>query len=247
MSASQSSNDAEFIIDFFAWPLEIRYGIYDRLLVSMRRRQVSPHLIAGADQQIVFILEALKKYTTRKEGLGLPYPQYMQPAILRTSKQVYHEAIVALYGRNMFRCDAPLLVVEFTSSVGLENFAFVKSLQLAVPTPSEWEENKRPEILAQWVELFKMLAEKAKGLRFLEITWQDFGLSVPLVRALAKIQGLKRLVIEGLYGKNWPAFLREQMSGTEVHAKRGMLEHRNIKALLEEFEDFQDGTEDVFP
>ncbi len=93
------------------------------------------------------------------------------------------------------------------------------------------------------------------------------GDNLDFVRALGKIQGLEKLVIEGYYAKNWPAYLEESM-GVQVQAicghyrKEHKLQEKDMndeelrrKRLISEmnekelqtFREYQHGTEDLIP
>jgi hypothetical protein len=114
--------------------------------------------------------------------------------------------------------------------IRIGNFSLVKALHIWVPcmaTPSEW------------VRLLHLLAEKAVGLRYLEIAFgaelewmcgRGLGDNQDIVRALGTIQGLDKLVIKGYYAETWPAYLEKRM-GVRVKALCGhCCEEREPKA-----------------
>jgi hypothetical protein len=137
--------------------------------------------------------------------------------------------------------------------------------------------------LSPCLQLLYILAEEASGLRYIRIGWgaecefpwrlgrgareRGLGDNPDFVRALGKIQGLEKLVIEGYYAKNWPAYLEERM-GVQVRAicghyreepklKEGDLndEELRVEKLIREtnekelqtFREYQQGTEDLIP
>ena|SRR5438045_9153205 len=98
------------------------------------------------------------------------------------------------------------------------NIKFVKSLHIWVPWTAK---------LSPWLRILYLLAEKANGLHFIELGWdakcefpwelehrteeRGLGDNLHFVRALGKIEGLEKLVIEGYYAKHWPAYFKERM------------------------------------
>ena len=151
------------------------------------------------------------------------------------------------------------------------NFKLVKTLHIWVPWMAK---------LAPWLQLLYILAEEASGLRSIELGWgaycdfhwhlergakeRGLGDSLDFVRALRKIQGLEKLVIEGYYAKNWPVYL-EGIIGVRVLAICGHYrEERELgerelndeeledekfirEKELQTFEKYQQGTEDLIP
>jgi hypothetical protein len=92
------------------------------------------------------------------------------------------------------------------------------------------------------------------------------GDNLDFVRALGNIQGLEKLVIEGYYARNWPAYLDGRM-GIRVEAFRGccreerelgkdpngneledqkLIREQNMREL-QIFKGYQQGTEDLIP
>jgi hypothetical protein len=86
--------------------------------------------------------------------------------------------------------------------IGIGNFSLIKALHIWVPcmaTPSEW------------VQLLHLLAEKAVGLRYLEIAFgaelewmcgRGLGDNQDIVRALGTIQGARQTSHQGLLRRN---------------------------------------------
>ncbi|KAF2241529.1 hypothetical protein BU26DRAFT_172565 [Trematosphaeria pertusa] len=153
------------------------------------------------------------------------------------------------------------------AQIGFVNFKLIKTLRIWMPHTAE---------LSPWLQLLDILAEEASGLRCLQLGWgayvgkiggRGLGDNLDFVRALGKIQGLEKLVIEGFYAKNWPAYLEERM-GVRVRAICGRSrEKREFRARdlndaeleveksirkmdnreLREFREYQQGTEDLIP
>ena len=107
------------------------------------------------------------------------------------------------------------------------NTKLIKSLDILVSYNAE---------LAPWLRFLSILAEKEIRLRFNHLEWgakrifswktergaqeRSFGDNLQFVHALAKIQGLEELVIEGYYTKHWPSYLREK-TGAQVRTRPG--------------------------
>lgn len=195
-------------------PVEIRLRIYDLLVVSRFDRMENPSWAVGDTYQKVVLLHMpqIREYRT------------MEPGILQTCKQIYHEANSILYSQNVFAISEPEEMFRFIVQIGLANLKLVKTLHIWVPWMAE---------LSPWLQLLYILAEEASGLRYLELGWgadceflwqlgpgareRGLGDNLDFVRALGKIQGLEKLVINGYYAKNWPAYLEERM-GVQVRA-----------------------------
>jgi len=190
----------------------------------------------------------------------------MELGILRTCKQIHHEANPILYSQNVFVISEPEQIFRFIVQVGLVNFKLVKTLHIWVP----WKAK-----LAPWLQLLYILAEEASGLRSIDLRWgancdfrwplergakeRGLGDSLDFVRALRKIQGLEKLVIGGYYARNWPVYL-EGRTGVRVRAIHGYCrEERELgerepndekledEKELQIFKEYQQGTEDLIP
>jgi hypothetical protein len=242
-------------------PAEIRLRIYDRLLVSRFDPEQNPSwAVENSDQKMVML-----------DMVRAPQYRTMEPGILQTCKQIYHEANSILYSQNIFHISEPEQMFRLIEQIGLMNVKFVKSLYVWVPWNAE---------LSPWLSLLYILAEEVNGLRYIELGWgvncefpwelergveeRGLGDSLHFVRALGKIQGLEKLVIEGYYAKHWPAYLEERM-GVRVRAKYGHylelrdgdlndeeLEDEKFKREsnekeLQRFREYQRGTEDLIP
>jgi hypothetical protein len=263
-AASQPSNEAKESnkVTFLTLPVEIRLQIYDLLLVSRFDRRRAPSCSVGyTDQRKVFLsMEPNPVFRT------------LETAILQTCKQINHEANPVLYSQNVFAIVNPEEIFRLIQQIGPVKFKLIRTLDILVP----WMAEPPP-----WLRLLPVLAEDANGLRDIKLTWdaidqseyrwrfkqgvseRGLGDNLDFVRALGKIKGLEKLVIEGCYAKNWPAYLEERM-GVRVqtidqrrdeHEMRlkGAPEHR-IKSVreanekrLRELREYQRGTEGLIP
>lgn len=248
--------------NFLTLPVEIRLQIYDILLISRYDRKQNPSWAVGNTNQKLIMV-------------GVPQdPRYrtIEPGILRTCKQIYHEANSTLYSQNKFAIANPKEMIGLVAQFGLVNLKLIRNLRIWV----EWYRNLSP-----WLQLFHILADEASGLRCIELVWdvawdlrrvriweRGLGDNLDFVRALGKIKGLKELVIKGYYAKNWPAYLSEKMDvqvqaicglprGAEHEQKEEDLNDEELghekyirdfnKNDLQQFRDFQQGTECLIP
>ncbi|TAQ88737.1 hypothetical protein B7494_g2908 [Chlorociboria aeruginascens] len=219
---AKSSNKVAFL----TLPVEIRLRIYDLLVVSRFDRRENPSWAVGdTDQKMVLLdMGQFRQYRT------------MEPRILQTCRQIYDEANSILYSQNVFAICEPEHMFRLIAQIGPVNLKLVKKLDIWVPCMAE---------ISSWIQLLNILAEKASGLRYIELAWgtncdfpwplqrgareRGLGDNLDFVRALGKIQGLEKLVISGYYAKNWPAYL--ERIGMRVRAICG---HCHEEAELKE-------------
>lgn len=124
--------------------------------------------------------------------------------------------------------------------------------------------------LQPWLTILRFLADEGNALRYIELVYfwhrsgpkRGMGDNVEFVRALARIQGLEKLVIKGYYAESWPAYLSEKL-GVQVRAFRG---HASIELMVKtnqveyeervremreidekEFEEYQEGIKGLVP
>lgn len=205
-------------VTFLTLPVEIRLRIYDELLVSRFDRTQNPSWAVGNTDQKKVMLDMIQARQYRT----------MEPGILQTCKQIYNEANPILYSQNAFAISEPEQMFQLIVRSGLVNFRLIKKLHIWVPCMAE---------LSPWLQLLQVLAEEASGLRYIKLGWgadlagwwgEGLGDNLDFVRALGKIQQLKKLVIEGYYAKNWPAYLDEKMGG-RVEAICGLPPNQGYK------------------
>ena len=100
---------------------------------------------------------------------------------------------------------------------------------------------------AFWCKVLNLLAREATRLRHLEVYWNpslqvgEAGKDLRFVRKLAKIQGLKSMVVGGYYAMHWPQYLTKKMGVAVVETD--YKDEARIRGLRE----FQEGTEDLIP
>jgi hypothetical protein len=108
---AKANNNATFL----TLPVEIRLRVYDLLLVSRFDCTQNPSwAVRNTYQKLVllYMIQALQYRT-------------MEPGILRTCKQVYHEANTILYSQNVFAISEPEQMFRFVVQVGLVNVKLV--------------------------------------------------------------------------------------------------------------------------
>ncbi|KAL4906258.1 hypothetical protein BDW74DRAFT_177275 [Aspergillus multicolor] len=183
-------------------PPELRLPIYEILLISRNPKgDISP-LNLDVD------LPMLKN-------------RYLHTAILYTCNQIYNEANPILYGANAFHT----MTVTPITLIGLSNFQMIHDLDIWV---------KSDFSLDSLLGLLSDLCIEAKALRKFSIIFEasefspgsaarGLGGNLDVVRALAKIKQLDKLLISGYYAKPWPAYLRKEMgpAGVEVFEESG--------------------------
>ncbi|RDW86532.1 uncharacterized protein DSM5745_03174 [Aspergillus mulundensis] len=247
--SSRACGDTSQKPSFLTIPPELRLPIYELLLVSRDDNgDISP--------------------VNLDVGVQILANRYIQAAIVRTCKQVYCEAVPILYGANAFST----MTVTPITRIGAANFEMIRDLDISI------ESGFSLDFLMQ---LLSTLSTDAKALRKFSITWEarefcagsasrGLGDNLEVVRALAKIKQLDKLLISGYYAKPWLAYLRREMgpAGVEVFEEPGDLPPVFIiemimkefgreegKYKLEEFQkcelhnfrEWQKGTEDLLP
>ena len=225
-------------------PLEIRLCIYRHALIKPRRMTVPLYGRSMVENLIV--------PSFREEPLdGTPMPN-----LIRTSKQIYREAVSILYSGNAFMADHAGQFLDFLRQIGPANVASLRSLRIAPSAAyceteiSRWGGPPDPDYLSTtWCELLNKLADEATGLRHVsvyfdtavEIDMFGAGRDVAFVRALARMKISGRLKLEGYFAAPWPRYLEEAL-GKPVWDAR---DHK--KPYLEELAAFQQGTESLIP
>ncbi|KAL3473605.1 hypothetical protein BJX99DRAFT_233194 [Aspergillus californicus] len=250
------TNKAEPKLTFLRLPAEIRLQIYDLLLVSRFSRDDPAWEVRDTYKKLVvlYMMQALGCRT-------------IEPAVLRTCRQIYHESIPILYSRNVFASLAPEDMLAFMAQIGSGNINFVRTLKIWVPWGTE---------VLPWIRLLNTLSEKATGLRSIEVQWdakrefpcqlrigasgRGVGDNVDFARSLARIKCLEELKITGFYGQHWPSYFQKEM-GVQVHTECGhptkSLDEDDDEEVewarylneenLQRFKAYQGGTENIFP
>ena len=202
--SSLTTNNAEQKCLLLALPAETRLQIYDLLLVTRLQRGEGPEWAVGNTGQKLILLHDWYKY--------------LAPAILRTCRQIYNEAIWVLYSQNVFFVGGtPSWILRLMTQCGPMNVRSIRSVVICVPPDG---------VLLKWALLLDTLSKEATGLRFMELDWAGRGrrwedYAVVLVRALARMQQLETLTISGYYAQHAEPYLKREMSAVRVHSSYG--------------------------
>ena len=204
LPSSPTTNNAEQRCLLLALPTEIRLQIYDLLLVSrLQRGEGPPWAVGNTGQKVILLHDGYK---------------CLAPAILRTCRQIYKEAIPILYSQNVFFVGCtPAWMFRLMAQCGPRNVRSIRSVVICVPPDG---------ILLKWALLLGTLSKEATGLRFMELEWTGRGWrwddhAVMFVRVLARIQQLETLTISGYYAQHSESYLKREMSAVRVHASYG--------------------------
>ncbi|QDS71666.1 hypothetical protein FKW77_007795 [Venturia effusa] len=240
-------------------PVEIRLHIYDLLLIG--RYRFDPAQPLWIPLHMHGVEKRMKINTDRPHGAK----KYLEPAILRTCKQINQEATPILYGKNLFDL-TPRDFTHLVKRAGIANISLIKSLAIHISFPFKVQD---------YFRMIQLLASRVRSLRHLEVRFhttpnygrpgfhrRGHGDNPELVRALTQIRNLNSLLIEGDYAKTWPEYLQRTM-GVAVTSYRGLRyemthgsdslngpsEHqRKIEAKYEaQFESFQEGCSGLAP
>lgn len=251
--SAKTTNKGKQKLTLLALPAEIRIQIYDYVLVGRVDRESNWPLVVGKTCQKKGRLDWIR---TRQD-------RAMEPAILRTCRQVYHEAIPVLHTQNVFSISKPESMLALMAQIRPVHIKLLRTLEIWIP----WTAEDLP-----WVTLLHTLAVKATGLRFIELGWgaeyeypweprkKGLGDNMLVVHALATIKQLEKLKITGYFAKHWPAYLGEEM-GVQVQFECGhpvepdeddSEKSREWQRKLNEenpqhFRAYQEGTENLIP
>ncbi|TVY13898.1 hypothetical protein LARI1_G006212 [Lachnellula arida] len=142
-------------------------------------------------------------------------PPIASKPLVNTAKGDHKVTLLTLPVELRLRIYDLLLMFRLIAQIGLVNLKLIKTLHIWVPYMVE---------LSPWLQLLRILAEEAGGMRCIELGWgakcefpwqgateRGLGDNLDFVRALGRIKGLEKLVISGYYAKNWPAYLEERM------------------------------------
>jgi hypothetical protein len=256
VNLDEGSSPSRRALNLLELPYDIRFEIYGILLVS-RQYPESLTWQAGSTSR-----KTVPLYMSPS-----PLFRTLEPAILRTCRQIYREAVPVLYGQNLFSINDPLQLTKFMTNMASDSPPLLRSLEICVP----WTQDVNP-----WADMFDSLVQDAPGLRYVEITWSanshaakqndrgwgsGLGTNVDFVKALARLRTVDTLILKGFYAKPWPEYLR-RATGADVQALAGYCRKLdgcysrqwdvNAVTLWNEetrdlFTNFQRGTEDLSP
>ncbi|KAH9205427.1 hypothetical protein DL95DRAFT_491121 [Leptodontidium sp. 2 PMI_412] len=229
--------------NFFSLPLEIRLSIYRHALINKTREggRISHSMV---QYQIMI--------TIRKD----PKDRTMAPALLRTSKQIYREALPILYSENEFLVDKARRFLKWLQQIGPVNIRLLKSLRIfphAVysETGKTWFGDREDLDYSgpTWCELLNKLADEATGLGYVyvyldaeeELGHYGAGKDLNFVRALGRMKVSRRMEINGCFATEWPRYLEGKL-GMPVWDAQGRSQN-HLRWLRE----YQRGTQSLIP
>ena len=202
-------------LGLFSLPVELRLHIYGFALISRGSLHPRQMFVDGDKRHIQFDLEHSKPGRIR-----CTTDRRISPALLQTCRVIHLEASPILYSGNNFFLGRPEVAITFLETIGSLNVRNLRSARISI-----WYNLGHP--LDLWLEVFDKLAQNATRLREIVITFGrnrqipgdcGAGDSLDFGPAIAKIQGLKRLEVWGLYAQHWPAYWEEKM-GIPVHER----------------------------
>jgi hypothetical protein len=120
--------------NFLSLPLEIRHQIYEHILI-FPTQIMSWHLPRNTHSH------GLCEWTFSGWSTGLDHEEdttkfgSLTPGLLRTNKQIYHEAAGVLYGRNVFELyrDGLQSMKKFFELIGCTNASSIRHLRIEFP------------------------------------------------------------------------------------------------------------------
>ncbi|ORY11741.1 hypothetical protein BCR34DRAFT_601177 [Clohesyomyces aquaticus] len=237
---------------YLSLPFDIRHLVYKELLVGLE-----PIHIICEYGELDSDDESDEPPLQHKAIFASTGMVRLPTEILLTSKLVAQEAVKVLYSENTFVLRDPNIALGWLRKIGSENISMLRSLVIRVELNSwgvydglwgfdftngevlcdvrETAEYCKKEDVDPWVEIFKFLAEHAKGLKKLVVSFEKYGreldaiwfwekplfamswaLQIECIKALASIQGLTCLEIRDSFPGPIPAYLEKKM-GVKVH------------------------------
>lgn len=155
-------------------PLDVRQEIYSYVFGSQKNSMILVPFKIRAVPEGGSLWDPLRtelngRRITRDENRFWP----QRPALLRTCRQVYIEAILILYTRSTFVITRPELLFRFARCTTAQNFNSIRNLCISIPqehTPvfSEWDRADSDACVQQWQDLWTAVAG-IENLRTLEV------------------------------------------------------------------------------
>ncbi|KFY38801.1 hypothetical protein V494_04195 [Pseudogymnoascus sp. VKM F-4513 (FW-928)] len=226
--------------NLFSLPLKLRLSIYRHALVNKKRD--------GRGRMVQYQI----MITIRKE----PEDRAMTPALLRTSKQIYREALPILYSENGFLVDKAKQFLDWLQQIGSVNITLLNSLRIlphAVYSRTGQTWLGASENLdysgPTWCKLLKKLADEATGLEYVYVNLDaaedcghyGAGKDLNFVRALGRMKVSRKMEIDGYFATEWPRYLERKL-GMPVWDTQG-----HSQSYLRWLRDYQRGTESLIP
>ncbi|KFY03029.1 hypothetical protein V490_00323 [Pseudogymnoascus sp. VKM F-3557] len=226
--------------NLFSLPLKLRLSIYRHALVNKKRD--------GRGRMVQYQI----MITIRKE----PEDRAMTPVLLRTSQQIYREALPILYSENEFLVDKAKQFLDWLQQIGSVNITLLKSLRIF--PHAVYSENgqtwlgdpENPDYSGlTWCKLLKNLADEATGLEYVYVNLDaaedcghyGAGKDLNFVRALGRMKVSRKMEIDGYFATEWPRYLERKL-GMPVWDTQG-----HSQSYLRWLRGYQRGTESLIP
>jgi len=110
-------------ITFMTLPAEIRLPTYDLLLVSCLDQKHPSYNVRNT----------LPNNTISLHMPQIPFYRTLEPQILQTCKQIYHEAGLILYSHNLFLISEPKKLFRLAAKFDPVNLKMIKTLDTWMP------------------------------------------------------------------------------------------------------------------
>jgi len=230
-------------LTFLSLPLESRLDIYRHALVNKER-------MGGRFSRSMVQYQIMIDVRKSREEMT------MTPALLRTTKQIYHEALPILYGENEFMVDKAKMILDWLQQIGPVSVTLLTSLRI-FPHAVYSETGKGlfgvredPNYTGPtWCALLNKLAADATGLRHVFVYLDaepgsghyGAGKDLNFVRALGKMKVSGSMKIEGFFGTEWPRYLEGKV-GMSVWDEQSCSED-----MLRLLRKYQRGTRNSIP
>lgn len=159
--------------------------------------------------------------------------------LLRTCRQIYHEAAPVLYAGNEFTIFYPKMIIDWLQKTGPHNVKRLEYLRLVVPAKygscDGLEDKSQSKRL--WLGLLEKLANKEMGLRFLKVyfdhdSWfyPGAGKDVRFVERLARFRGVQ-IIMDGYFQRGWPDYVENGTEKPVFYAYDGLISREKLRGL----------------
>jgi hypothetical protein len=183
---------------FLTLPVEIRLMIYEELVLG-------PKILVDPASKTLFILD----YGRWPMSFDCATASSVRNnfTVLRTCKQVNHQAAPVVYGQNIFMFVSPSYFKNFLSCIGPENVQSLRMLDLTFhfDKASEWIRCLQENSADLKLRIIRIVS--LPGCRLVRGTMEE---GMKTVRALAEIKA-REFYIFGYYEMEWLEYLRKAL------------------------------------
>lgn len=206
---------------FFSLPLELRLHIYRCILTNK------------------FQLRPFEKPPS-EATTGLSF--------LKTCKKIYVEASPLLYSENTFLLSCPNKIMSWFTQIGPVNVAHLKRIRISVSSIYCNEPKNFHDVFfatdtsgksRSWCKMIDRISDEATRLACVYVFWEGeescvhYGVwkNLSLVLGLAKVQGLKRIVVEDPY----PDFQLESIAEKTGIVPQSIADKAGLHQILKDY------------